>query len=80
MREIRMPYGRGSMPLHVPEERLMGILYAHHPACGSHDQADLVLQALAAPIGTPRLKDMARGRRRILIITSDHTRPVPSRV
>ena len=31
------------------------------------------------PIGSPRLQDMVKGKKNIVIIASDHTRPVPSR-
>lgn len=43
-------------------------------------QEDTVRQALKAPIGTLPLSEMAKGKRKIVIITSDHTRPVPSRI
>lgn len=32
------------------------------------------------PIGTPRLCELAQGKKHVVIITSDHTRPVPSRI
>ena len=78
MKEILIPYGKGTMPLHVPEARLKAVIRAEHPVHSDADQSELVRQALSAPIGTPRLRELARGRRRILVITSDHTRPVPS--
>jgi len=40
----------------------------------------LVRRALAAPIGAPRLRDLARGRDNIVLLVSDHTRPVPSKI
>ncbi len=43
-------------------------------------QAELVSHALANPIGTQRLSEMAVGKKNITIITSDHTRPMPSRI
>lgn len=39
----------------------------------------LVERALAAPIGSAPLRALAKGKRRITILCSDHTRPVPSR-
>lgn len=36
-----------------------------------------IRQALAAPIGAPRLRDMARGRRDAAILIDDLTRPTP---
>lgn len=40
---------------------------------------DLVLEAMAHPIGSPRLRELAAGKGTCTIIISDHTRPVPSR-
>ena len=36
--------------------------------------------ALAAPIGSPRLEELVVGKNNIVLIASDHTRPVPSKV
>ena len=41
-------------------------------------EADIVRDALAAPIGTPPLSALAQGKQNILVITSDHTRSMPS--
>ncbi len=79
MIEIKLPYGRGTEPLHVDEKNLQGILrpdVLHIVA----DEVQLVHSALQSPIGTPRLCELARGKERVLVITSDHTRPVPSRI
>ncbi|RAZ93824.1 lactate racemization operon protein LarA, partial [Klebsiella oxytoca] len=43
-------------------------------------QEQLVREALENPVGTPRLCELAKGKAKIVIIASDHTRPVPSRV
>ena len=40
---------------------------------------EIVHRAMTAPIGSPCLKDLARGKKTCTIIISDHTRPVPSR-
>jgi nickel-dependent lactate racemase len=39
--------------------------------------AALVQQALEAPLGTPRLQELARGRKRVLIVSDDVSRPTP---
>ena len=39
----------------------------------------IVLRAMACPIGSPRLAELARPARSAVVICSDHTRPVPSR-
>jgi nickel-dependent lactate racemase len=44
-----------------------------------YDQETLVRKALENPIGTRGLADLARGKKKIVVIASDHTRPVPSK-
>ena len=41
--------------------------------------SDIVRAAMDKPIDSPRLSELARGKRDCVIIISDHTRPVPSR-
>jgi len=40
----------------------------------------LVREALDHPIGSPRLSELAKGKKNVVVIPSDHTRPVPSKV
>lgn len=41
--------------------------------------SDIVRRAMLRPIDSPRLSELARGKKNCVIIISDHTRPVPSR-
>lgn len=81
MATINIPYGKSHIEAVIPDARLEGVLesHAHHykPAAG---EEELVRAALAAPIASSRLRDLAKGRRNIVIITSDHTRPVPTKI
>ena len=43
-------------------------------------QRAIVTSALENPVGSVRLATLTRGVKRLLVITSDHTRPVPSKV
>ena len=43
-------------------------------------QQALVDAAMAAPEGGVTLREMAKGKKKIVLIASDHTRPVPSKV
>ena len=40
---------------------------------------ELIRRAMEAPVGSPRLSELARGKKKIVIVISDHTRPVPSK-
>ena len=41
--------------------------------------SEIVKAAMAAPIDSPKLSELAKGKKNCVIIISDHTRPVPSR-
>lgn len=75
---VKLPYGRSFLEVEIPEERLAGILTpASHQ--GKIIGSRLVEDALKNPIDSPRLRELAAEARNIVVVTSDHTRPVPSR-
>lgn len=80
MRSIEIPYGHGKQMLHVDDGRLKAVLSPNYGEIPARSPRDIVRDALEHPIGAPRLRKLAEGKHRILVITSDHTRPVPSAV
>jgi len=81
MPTIRFPYGKEYINVFIPEERHGGTLVsALHGCVPDKSQEELVADALAHPIGAQRLDELVRGKRKIVIIASDHTRPVPSKI
>lgn len=78
---ISIPYGRTHLSARIPDERLHGVLRSrleeYVPALG---ETELVEAALGAPIGSQALEKLARGKQNVVLIASDHTRPVPSKV
>jgi nickel-dependent lactate racemase len=80
---ISLPYGRGCVSCDVGESREINVLRAVNEIAATDsggDEAALIAAALAAPINSPPLSELARGRKKVVVITSDHTRPVPSRL
>lgn len=81
MTTVRIPYGKSHMAINIPEERLAAILesraHDYRPEAG---EEQLVRKALENPIASSRLRDLAKGRKKIVVITSDHTRPVPTKI
>ena len=79
--EISIPYGRTRLTADIPAARLTAVLKSsleqYVPPLG---QRELVGAALKAPIGSKTLEELAAGKENIVLIASDHTRPVPSRV
>lgn len=81
MSRIDLPYGHEFISVDLPDNRLKSCLRSNlHDYKAACSQTELVSYALQHPIGTPRLCDMARGKNKIVIISSDHTRPVPSKI
>ncbi len=76
---ISVPYGRTRLEADVPDERLLGVFEAPLPSPAPDPDAE-VARALDSPFGSPRLEELARGKRSAVVILSDHTRPVPSTI
>lgn len=78
---IPIPYYTSTLNLHVDEENLKAVLTAKmHGFHAEKSQEQLVLDALEHPVGSPRLRELARDKQKIVIVTSDHTRAVPSKI
>ena len=81
MTVIKIPYGREQLTFDVTPEYLKAVLEPE-PQLGApvESEQEIVRQALAKPIASGRLADLAAKSRRVLLITSDHTRPLPSAI
>lgn len=76
--KVALPYHTMNLCIELPDSRVAGILQPGTTRTEDLSQAALVEQALLHPIGSPLLSDLSRNANRVLIISSDHTRPVPS--
>lgn len=81
MATILFPFGKDKISYTINDARLKGILtsslHAYTPADG---EEALVKAAMANPYGSEKLSTLAKGKNKVVIIASDHTRPVPSKV
>lgn len=78
---IKLPYGRGHLDFSLDMSRLKAVLVSKaHGFKPEMDEPSLVRAALASPVNSSRLRELARGKQSIVIISSDHTRPVPSHI
>src|SRR5438034_3483857 len=75
---IKLDYGRTGMEVELPEDRVVGPL-AIRDAVPLADPEAAIAGALAHPIGSRPLAEVARGRRNACILVCDITRPVPNR-
>ena len=74
--QISFPYGKDFVKLDIQDDRLQGVLvYNLHHYVAKKTPQELVEEALQNPIGSPRLRELAKGKKNIVLIASDHTRP-----
>ncbi|BCV26016.1 nickel-dependent lactate racemase [Gelria sp. Kuro-4] len=79
--KVSVPYGRSFLPFEAPDGRLRSVLTSRlHELKAGAPEKDLVRASLNNPIGSAPLRDLAKGKKNVVIISSDHTRPVPSAV
>ena len=76
---LELPYGKGKQTLEIPENRVRAVLTgALDEYVPSADEETLIRDSIAHPIGSEPLHMLAREKKNVVIICSDHTRPVPS--
>jgi len=75
--KMEIPYGKEKIKLDIPENNIQDMIQGggNGPEI---DEKKVIEEALAGPIGSPRLKDLARGNKTAAILVSDITRPCPS--
>lgn len=79
MKEYSLQYGKGLIQFTLPSNREPQLIEPRvHPALDN--QTELVTRALNNPINSATLKEMTKSVKKILIITNDNTRPMPSKI
>ena len=74
--QIDLPYGDGILNLSVPSRNLLAVLSPRDtPVCD--DPAAEIQRAIESPIGAARLREAARGAKRVVICADDLTRQTP---
>lgn len=77
--ELKVGYGKENLTFHIEEKNFMGTMVPNEIAIRETGK-DEVVRALSEPIGAPRLKEIVKAGEKIAIITSDITRPMPSKI
>jgi nickel-dependent lactate racemase len=77
--DILLPYGKYHVIAHLPDEWDTDIIQAK-PWITAGDEREIVTLALPRPYGGQSLRELAKEKRTVCIITSDHTSPVPSKI
>ena len=77
----KIPYHKTHMPIEIPDENFVCSLVSRAESFKADGtEQEIVERALDNPIGSKSLEELVQGKRQMVIISSDHTRPVPSRV
>src|SRR5262245_24276275 len=76
---ITLDYGRTGLDVTLPDDRVVGPL-AIRPAAPLPDPEAALAHALAHPIGSKPLAEVAKGRKNACIVVCDITRPVPNKL
>jgi nickel-dependent lactate racemase len=79
MAVMKLGFGKGYVEVHIPEKNLMAVLEPNDVEIALTGEQE-VRRGLAEPIGTPRLRDIVKKGEKIAVVTSDITRPMPSKI
>lgn len=81
MIDIKLPYDKKSIIAHISENNFAGSLVSEAATYhAKYSEQELVERSLDNPTASPKLEELAKGKKNIVIISSDHTRPVPSKI
>jgi len=79
--KLLLPYDRKRVSVEIDDNNFVGCLESKSETYEPNkSQQELVEASLDNPIGSPKLEELAKGKKNIVIISSDHTRPVPSKI
>lgn len=78
MMQVRFGYGHGCKEFAINEKNLLQEI-GINPLPPGRPELEEVAFALEYPIGTPRLREIVKPGEKVVIITSDVTRPMPTR-
>lgn len=81
MGKIKVPYHKSIIDIEIDDKNLIGVLKSKADTYKvDMSQEEIVEKALDNPINSKYLEELVRDKNNIVIITSDHTRPVPSKI
>lgn len=76
---VKLEYGRTGLEVELPDSRVARRL-EYRATSPLADPDEAVAQAIRAPIQSPPLAELARGRASACVVISDITRPVPNQL
>ncbi|WP_159721315.1 nickel-dependent lactate racemase [Enterococcus sp. CSURQ0835] len=81
MVEIKLPYDKQMITAEIPDKNFAGLLESKAESFSNPlSEQETVEKSMDNPIGSQSLEELAKGKKDIVLISSDHTRPVPSHI
>ena len=81
MANLHLPFYKGHIECNLPDEKIKAVLTSkaeeYKPTLS---ETEIVRRALENPVSKERLSELAKDKKHVVIISSDHTRPVPSHI
>lgn len=77
--EHKLQFAKGTMSVDIKDQHLLGVLHANEVKVDLMGDEEVV-RALQNPIASKKLSEIVTAGEKVAIITSDITRPMPSRV
>jgi nickel-dependent lactate racemase len=76
---MKVEFPGRQLQFEIPDGNLLGVFRSPDTSVGDRPQ-EVVAAALRDPIGAPELREIAEGRRNVVILVDDVTRPTPASV
>lgn len=81
MLKFKLPYDSKTIDVKLEEKNFAGLLESNQSTYSCEkSENEIVEKSLDNVIGGSSLEELAKGKKNIVIISSDHTRPVPSHI
>ena len=81
MAKLNLPFYKGHIECNIPDERVKAVLVSKAEEYKvTLSETEIVKNALNNPISSVKLCELAKDKKHVVIISSDHTRPVPSHI
>lgn len=75
--EIKLPYGTNFLEVSVPDENVTDVIYPNEVRPETSTE-EYIKKALANPMGSHRIKDIAEEGMKVSLVVDDNTRPCPT--
>lgn len=77
MASISLPYNKEPVTLNIPDDKLSWVAHLGHSGHPFNSEEQVIREALAHPVGSPRLSEIVDSQKTVAVIVDDVTRPTP---